>query len=126
MERRLVGRKAGFESTEAGWVAAAAASQRSGHDNGGEKRLLHATFPVNSAQNRGHSIDRRFIVLRMVQPEPTTEQLKVRQHEQETAEHKALSQAETEAEADKHQRRADKARYLREKLEEQERADREA
>ncbi|MEA2214254.1 MAG: hypothetical protein QOF83_4202 [Solirubrobacteraceae bacterium] len=62
----------------------------------------------------------------MVQPEPTTEQLKLRQHEQETAEHKAIGQSETEAEVEKHQRRADKARYLREKLEEQERADREA
>jgi hypothetical protein len=61
----------------------------------------------------------------MVQPEPTTEQLKVRQHEQETAEQTAISQAETEAEVETHTRRADKARYLREKLEAQERADRE-
>lgn len=60
----------------------------------------------------------------MVDDEPTTEQLKLRQHEQETAEHRALAGSETEAEADKHQRRADKARYLREKLEEQEQADR--
>jgi hypothetical protein len=83
-------------------------------------------LPVLNAQNRAHSIDRRFIVSNMVEPEPTTEQLKVRQQEQETAEHKALSQAATESEADKHQRRADKARYLREKLEQQEQADREA
>jgi hypothetical protein len=76
--------------------------------------------------NRAHSIDRRFIVCSMVDPEPTTEQLKVRQAEQETAEHRALSQADTEAAVEKHQRRADKARYLREKLEEQQRADREA
>jgi hypothetical protein len=62
----------------------------------------------------------------MAESEPTTERLKVRQQEQETVEHEALSQAETEAEVEKHQRRADKARYLREKLEEQERADREA
>jgi hypothetical protein len=62
----------------------------------------------------------------MAEPEPTTEKLKVRQHEQETAEHKAIGQSETEAEVEKHQRRADKARYLREKLEEQQRADREA
>ena len=61
----------------------------------------------------------------MPDPDPTTQKLKVRQAEQETAEHRALSQAETEAEIDKHQRRAAKARYLREKLEEQERADRE-
>jgi hypothetical protein len=57
--------------------------------------------------------------------EPTTKQLKLRQHEQETAEHKAIANSETEAELETHQRRADKARYLREKLEEQERADRE-
>jgi hypothetical protein len=57
--------------------------------------------------------------------EPTPEQLKLRQYEQETAEHKAIANAKTEAELEKHQRRADKARYLREKLEEQERADRE-
>jgi hypothetical protein len=57
--------------------------------------------------------------------EPTPEQLKLRQHEQETAEHKAIANSATEAEVEKHQRRADKARYLREKLEEQERADRE-
>lgn len=62
----------------------------------------------------------------MVQPEPTTEQLKVHQHEQEAAEKQAVDRAETEPEADKHQRRADKARYLREKLEEQQRADRSA
>ena len=61
----------------------------------------------------------------MVESEPTTERLKVRQHEEETAQQQAVRQAETEAEADKHRRRADKARYLREKLEEQQRADRE-
>lgn len=62
----------------------------------------------------------------MGQPEPPAKQLKVRQFEQETAEHKAVDEAATEAEADKHARRADKARYLREKLEEQEQADRDA
>jgi hypothetical protein len=62
----------------------------------------------------------------MPEDEPTTERLKLRQQEQETAEHQAVSESETEAEVDKHRRRADKARYLREKLEKQEQADRES
>ncbi|HEY2007296.1 MAG TPA: hypothetical protein VGG87_12650 [Solirubrobacteraceae bacterium] len=62
----------------------------------------------------------------MVEPEPTTEKLKIRQREHETAEHRAIGQSETEAEVEKHKRRADKARYLREKLEQQERADSDA
>ncbi|MEO6858706.1 MAG: hypothetical protein ABI323_08980 [Solirubrobacteraceae bacterium] len=61
----------------------------------------------------------------MPEDEPTTEKLKLRQQEQETAEHRAVADSETEAEVEKHKRRADKARYLREKLEQQERADRE-
>ncbi len=62
----------------------------------------------------------------MPEDEPTTEQLKLRQQEQETAEHRAVSESDIEAEVEKHRRRADKARYLREKLEQQEQADREA
>jgi hypothetical protein len=62
----------------------------------------------------------------MGDPDPTTEQLKIRQREHETAEHRAVTQAETDAELEKHRRRADKARYLREKLEAQEQADRDA
>jgi hypothetical protein len=62
----------------------------------------------------------------MTDDEPTVEELKQRQLAQELAEREALDNADTEADADKHQRRADKARYLREKLQEREQADREA
>ncbi len=51
----------------------------------------------------------------------TSEHMRIREEEQtETAEHAVLP-----AEADKARRRADRAGYLREKLEEQERADEE-
>ncbi len=62
----------------------------------------------------------------MANDEPTIEALKRRQLAQELAEREALAGAESEAEADKHQRRADKARYLREKLQQRELADRDA
>lgn len=62
----------------------------------------------------------------MTDEEPTVEELKQRQLAQELAERDALDHADTEADADKHQRRADKARYLREKLQEREQADRQA
>jgi hypothetical protein len=44
----------------------------------------------------------------------------------ERAEREELAHARTDAEADTHERRAEKAGYLREKLAEQEQADREA
>lgn len=55
--------------------------------------------------------------------DPTTEELDRRQLQQEVAAREAEAEAETAAEADKHQRRADKARYLREKVLEQKQAD---
>jgi hypothetical protein len=58
--------------------------------------------------------------------EPSTAELSRRQLEQAMAERERLEQAENEAEAARHQRRADKADYLREKLAEQQRADAEA
>lgn len=57
--------------------------------------------------------------------EPTTEELRLRQLAQERAEREELAQAQSGADADAHLRRADKAGYLREKLEQQQRADRE-
>jgi hypothetical protein len=54
------------------------------------------------------------------------EELKRRQLAQERAEREALEDADSAAEARTHERRADKARYLREKLTERERADRDA
>jgi hypothetical protein len=58
--------------------------------------------------------------------EPTTEELRLRQLEEERAHLRGLEHAETDADAESHLRRADKAGYLRQKLEEQQRADREA
>ncbi len=58
--------------------------------------------------------------------DPTVDELKTRQHDQELAERELLAQADNGADADLHRRRADKARYLREKLEQRERADGEA
>ena len=54
--------------------------------------------------------------------ELTVEDLRRRQR----VEREDVAHASTEAEAETHQRRADKAEYLREKLQEQERADRAA
>jgi hypothetical protein len=58
--------------------------------------------------------------------EPTTEELRLRQLEEERAQLRELERAETDADAETHLRRADKAGYLRQKLEEQQRADRAA
>jgi hypothetical protein len=58
--------------------------------------------------------------------EPTTETLRLRQLEHERSEREELAHAQSEADAEAHLRRADKASYLREKLEQQQRADREA
>jgi hypothetical protein len=55
-----------------------------------------------------------------------TAQLKQRQRDQERLEREQLSRADTEAEAERHRRRADKAHYLRQKLEEREQSERDA
>jgi hypothetical protein len=62
----------------------------------------------------------------MAGEDPPTEELKLRQLAQEHAEREQLADAENEAEAERHRRRADKAGYLRQKLEERERSEREA
>ncbi len=61
-----------------------------------------------------------------VPEEPTTQELKIAQVERETASHEAAEHADTEAEEAQHERRAQKSAYLREKLEERERAERDA
>jgi hypothetical protein len=58
--------------------------------------------------------------------DPSVDQLRSRQLKQERAEREALSDADSQADAERHRRRADKARYLREKLEQRARADQEA
>ena len=57
---------------------------------------------------------------------PTTEELKIEQGARETASHEAAKTADTDAEEKAHARRAEKSAYLREKLEERERAERQA
>ncbi|MFZ0088733.1 MAG: hypothetical protein WAL63_04450 [Solirubrobacteraceae bacterium] len=58
--------------------------------------------------------------------ESLTEELKQRQLSEEQAERSQLAAAETDAEADRHRRRAEKAHYLRRKLEEREQSERAA
>jgi hypothetical protein len=58
--------------------------------------------------------------------EPSTEQLKALQVEKETTEHKLAGAVPDESEAAQHERRADKARYLKEKLEQRARSEQEA
>jgi len=58
--------------------------------------------------------------------DPRVDELKDRQIDQEHSERELLADADTEADADQHRRRADKAQYLRQKLEQRERADDEA
>lgn len=60
----------------------------------------------------------------MTGDEPTTEEMRRRQLDQEQAERDRLAGADTGAEADRHRRRAEKAAYLRRRLEERERAER--
>jgi hypothetical protein len=66
------------------------------------------------------------IVVIVSADEPTIEDLERRQRDMEQAERESLDASETEAEADRHRRRADKAHYLREKLLEQESSEHEA
>jgi len=61
-----------------------------------------------------------------MEDEPTTRELRIDQLQQERAERERLKDALNQDEADTHARRADKAGYLREKLEEREQAEREA
>lgn len=56
--------------------------------------------------------------------QPTTQELRVEQVERELSERTEADTAEHEAARDAAERRADKAAYLRRKLEEQQRADR--
>ena len=56
-------------------------------------------------------------VLRMADEQHKTEELKIVQIDREAAERERAASARDEEEAAQHERRADKARYLREKLE---------
>jgi hypothetical protein len=50
--------------------------------------------------------------------DPTTRELRIRQTERESLERRQAEKAETEEGTEEHARRAEKAAYLREKLEE--------
>jgi hypothetical protein len=65
------------------------------------------------------------MVVDMADEHPEREELKDRQRNQEQVERELLQEADSESDAERHRRRADKAAYLRSKLEAQERADRE-
>jgi hypothetical protein len=58
--------------------------------------------------------------------DPSVEDLQRRQREQERAEREQIADADTGAEADRHRRRAEKAGYLRGKLEQRRRAEHDA
>ncbi len=58
--------------------------------------------------------------------EPTTDELRRNQLQHELEERALAAEAATDAELDSHQRRAEKAHYLRRKLEEREQAERRA
>jgi hypothetical protein len=65
----------------------------------------------------------RRMVTPVEDPDPTPEALRRRQEAQEAAERTAQTHAVSDENALTHERRADKARYLREKLEAQSEAD---
>ena len=62
----------------------------------------------------------------MTAEDPPTQELKLRQLAEERAERERLADSENAADAQRHLRRADKASYLRRKLEERQRAERAA
>lgn len=61
----------------------------------------------------------------MTDEDPTTEELRLSQLEREADERRAAEHGMTPDEAEQHARRADKAGYLRHKLEQRARAERE-
>jgi len=82
------------------------------------------------SENITNSIDfiqlqrqRSSIVFGMAADEPSTDDLRRRQLEEERTQSEKLATADTEAEADRHRRRAEKAGYLRRKLEERRRSE---
>lgn len=58
--------------------------------------------------------------------DPTTEELRIAQIQRESAERERAGRGVTEEDTDQHERRADKASYLREKLEQRAEAERAA
>jgi hypothetical protein len=61
----------------------------------------------------------------MPKREPSTRELRLKQQERTTDEHRALGHSATEDEAKTHERRASKSAYLERKLAEREKSERE-
>jgi len=60
----------------------------------------------------------------MAKKEPTTRELRLKQKERTTDEHRAVGHSATDDEAKTHERRASKSAYLERKLAERERSER--
>jgi hypothetical protein len=83
-------------------------------------RLTPAAGPAPHARRRARNqtYQRVWRYVLRVSDEPTTEELKLSQLERERAERRRAEAVPDDEEAAQHERRADKARYLAEKLEE--------
>jgi hypothetical protein len=60
----------------------------------------------------------------MAKKEPTTEELRLKQHERTTQEHRAITESVTSDEERQHRRRAEKSAYLERMLAARERSER--
>jgi hypothetical protein len=63
------------------------------------------------------------IVAGVTDDQPTTQELRRRQQDQERTEREQVAESDTDADADRHRRRAEKAGYLRRKLQEREQSE---
>jgi hypothetical protein len=81
--------------------------------------------PRVPSRTREHASRSDWRYVLRVGDEPTTEELKLTQIEREKAERKRARTVPDEDEAEQHERRAEKARYLAEKLEERAKSERE-
>lgn len=64
--------------------------------------------------------------LAAMEEDPTTQELRIEQAERERAERDAAEEGATPEDTEQHERRAERASYLREKLEERAQAERES
>jgi hypothetical protein len=82
-----------------------------------------STLRLITARTLSHE---RSIFPPMSGDDPEVEELRRRQRQQEHLEREQIAGADSEADADAHRRRAEKAGYLRRKLEQRQQAEREA
>ena len=61
-----------------------------------------------------------------MEEDPTTQELRIKQAEREQAEREAAAEGATPDDSEQHERRAERASYLKEKLEERAQAERES